>query len=393
MDPRDLPLRRYDLDWIRIGAFLLLILYHVGMYYVSWDWHVKSPHASPALEPLLLLVNPWRLSILFLVSGAATAFMLRRQRPGELARRRSSRLLIPLVFGMLVIVPPQSYFEVVEKGGYADGFLAFWGRYLQADGSFCRGDECLILPTWNHLWFVAYLWFYTMVLAAVLALRPSLVAARRFVERRLTGFGVLVIPWLALVFLRVTMLSAFPPSHTLIDDWYNHAQYFLVFAFGFLCVDAPRTWDALVRYRRVALLAALASYLFLAWYFGTYTGERSPPDALRMLQRAIYAANQWAWIVAILGHGRLLLDRDSAARRYLTDAIFPFYIVHQTVIIAAAVWLRPLGFQPAAEAGLLIAITAAACVTTYEVVRRTGWLRPLFGLKTRAREQQTGQVP
>lgn len=116
MDPRDLPLRRYDLDWIRIGAFLLLILYHVGMYYVSWDWHVKSPHASPALEPLLLLVNPWRLSILFLVSGAATAFMLRRQRPGELARRRSSRLLIPLVFGMLVIVPPQSYFEVVEKG-------------------------------------------------------------------------------------------------------------------------------------------------------------------------------------------------------------------------------------------------------------------------------------
>lgn len=382
MDPRDPPLRRFDLDWIRIGAFLLLILYHVGMYYVSWDWHVKSPHASTALEPLLTLINPWRLSILFLVSGAATAFMLKRRSTGELARNRSSRLLIPLVFGMLVIVPPQSYFEVVEKGGYAGGFLEFWGRYLRADGSFCRGDECLILPTWNHLWFVAYLWFYTMVLAALLKLRPSLVtAARDFVERRLAGPGVLVIPWLLLALLRVAMLSAFPQSHTFIDDWYNHAQYFLVFALGFLCVDATRTWAALVGYRRVALLAALASYLFLAWYFSVFTDEHLPPDWLRMLQRVVYAGNQWAWIVAILGYGRQLLDRDNAARRYLTDAIFPFYIVHQTVIIAAAVWLRPLELAPVVEGAVLIAITAAACVATYEFVRRIRWLRPLFGLK------------
>ena len=67
--------RRYDLDWIRICAFGVLVLYHVGMYYVTWDWHVNSPHASHALEPLMLLSSPWRLSLLFLVSGAATAFL------------------------------------------------------------------------------------------------------------------------------------------------------------------------------------------------------------------------------------------------------------------------------------------------------------------------------
>ena len=380
-DPPASP-RRYDLDWIRIGAFLLLILYHVGMYYVSWDWHVKSPHASPAIEPLMLLVNPWRLSILFLVSGAATAFMLRRLRTGALARGRSTRLLVPLLFGMLVIVPPQSYFEVVEKAGYADGFLAFWGRYLRADGSFCRGDDCLILPTWNHLWFVAYLWFYTMLVAALVALRPSsLEAGRRFLERWLSGIGVLVLPWLVLALLRVTLLSPFPPSHALVDDWYNHAQYLVVFAFGLLSIDAPKVWDALVRYRRVALLAAVASYGFIAWYFSQYTGDRAPPETLRMLQRVVYAANQWAWIVAILGHGRLVLNRESAARRYLTDAIFPFYIVHQTVIVVAAVSLRPAGLTPLVEGPLLLGITAAACVATYEIARRLRWLRPLFGLK------------
>ena len=89
--------RRYDLDWVRIGAFLLLILYHVGMYYVTWDWHVKSPYASAAIEPLMLLTSPWRLSLLFLVSGVATAYLLERQacgvpRPALHASARAARV-------------------------------------------------------------------------------------------------------------------------------------------------------------------------------------------------------------------------------------------------------------------------------------------------------------
>jgi glucans biosynthesis protein C len=68
--------RRYDLDWVRISAFMLLIVFHVGMYYVTWDWHVKSPAASRAIEPLMMLSSPWRLSLLFLVSGVATAYLM-----------------------------------------------------------------------------------------------------------------------------------------------------------------------------------------------------------------------------------------------------------------------------------------------------------------------------
>jgi hypothetical protein len=156
--------RRIDLDWIRILAFASLILYHVGMYYVTWGWHVKSPHASNAVEPLMMLPNPWRLSLLFLVSGTATAFIAARLSPRELARSRGWRLLVPLVFAIVFLIPPQSYFEVVEKAGYAGSYLDFWKRYLLFDRSFCRGNDCLVVPTWNHLWFVAYLLFYTLVL-------------------------------------------------------------------------------------------------------------------------------------------------------------------------------------------------------------------------------------
>ena len=126
--------RRIDLDWVRISAFGLLIFYHVGMLYVSWGFHIKSAHRI-ALEPLMLVLNPWRLGLLFLVSGVATCFMLRKYSLLPLLRSRSARLLIPLVFGMLVVAPPQAYEQVVEALGYPAGFVDFYLRHYLAFGS------------------------------------------------------------------------------------------------------------------------------------------------------------------------------------------------------------------------------------------------------------------
>lgn len=386
------PERRIDLDWIRILAFASLIVYHVGMYYVTWDWHVKSPHASHAIEPLMLLMNPWRLSLLFLVSGAATAFIAARLEAGELARSRTSRLLVPLVFAIVFLIPPQSYFEVVEKASWGGGYWEFWKRYLMADQTFCRGKDCLILPTWNHLWFVAYLFVYTMLLAAALRwARPQ--AARQMVEGWLTGWRILVVPWLFLALIRIALAGRFPATHALIDDWYNHALYFSVFIFGFLVARSDAIWASMERLRWWALLAAVAAFAFIAWYFLiAYAGGARPPEALRTFQRAVYALDQWAFIVAICGFARRHIRRDGPARRYLTDAIFPFYIVHQTAIILFAVWMRPWSLHPAAEGLLLAALVAATCFATYEIVRRVGVLRPLFGLKPLPRRHAASQL-
>src|SRR6185436_11923493 len=122
--------RLYFLDWLRAAAFGLLILYHVGMYYLSWDWHIKSPHASDAIEPLMMLSSPWRLALLFLISGAATSMMLRPRGAGAPQRRpflreRAWRLLPPLAFAMLVVVPPQAYLEVVSKVAYTGSYGDF----------------------------------------------------------------------------------------------------------------------------------------------------------------------------------------------------------------------------------------------------------------------------
>src|SRR3979490_1954575 len=86
--------RRGDLDWVRIAAFGLLIFYHLGMLYVSWGFHIKSAHRVTALEPLMLVLNPWRLSLLFLVSGVASRFMLRKYAVLPLLRSRTARLFL-----------------------------------------------------------------------------------------------------------------------------------------------------------------------------------------------------------------------------------------------------------------------------------------------------------
>jgi peptidoglycan/LPS O-acetylase OafA/YrhL len=375
--------RRYDLDWVRIGAFMLLILYHVGMYYVTWDWHVKSPNASSDIEPLMMLTSPWRLSLLFLVSGVATGYLLARQGAVGFLGQRSFRLLIPLAFGMLVIVPPQSYLEVVEKLRYAGSFADFYRLYITGFHGFCRGTDCLIMPTWNHLWFVAYLWVYTLVLFLTVRIAPPLVPwLRRFAERRLSGVGILFWPVAYLCAIRLGLAPRFPANHALAGDWYNHAMYFGVFLLGFALAGARSAWATLERVRWLTLGLAVLGWAFLAAYVAAYGDDAGiPPMALRLFSRTVYGAEQWLAIAAIVGFASRHLTHDSPARRYLTTAIFPVYILHQTVIVVVAHALKPSHLYPPVEGVLLVLVTAATCLLSYEAIRRLAWLRPLFGLE------------
>jgi glucan biosynthesis protein C len=378
--------RRYDLDWVRIGAFMLLILYHVGMYYVTWDWQVKSPHASARIEPLMMLSSPWRLSLLFLVSGVATGYLLARQGSNNFLGLRSTRLLIPLVFGVLVIVPPQSYFEVVEKFRYAGGLAEFYRLYITGFHGFCRGGDCLILPTWNHLWFVAYLWVYTAVLYFAVRIAPPVIPwLRRLAERRLSGLGILLWPLAYLCAIRMGLAARFPPNLALLGDWYNHALYFGVFLLGFALAGARDAWRTMERTRWITLGLAALGWAFLVAYMGAYSGDAgTPPLAVRLIGILSYGAEQWLAVAAVVGFAHRHLTQDSAARRYLTSAIFPVYILHQTVIVVVAHALKRSNLCPPIEGVLLVLVTAATCFLGYEVIRHVRLLRPLFGLKAGA---------
>ncbi|HEY6513064.1 MAG TPA: acyltransferase [Burkholderiaceae bacterium] len=370
------------LDWLRIGAFALLVLYHVGMYYVSWDWHVKSPFAGPLLEPWMRLSSPWRLSLLFLVSGAATSFMLQRAgASAALLGMRSKRLLLPLLFGMALIVPPQSYFEVVQQHGYAGGFLEFMRLYYSGYGGFCRpGAGCLILPTWNHLWFVAYLFVYTLALWLLLRVWPrALDVLAAVLSRGLRGAGLLAWPIVVLALLRVALVSRFRPTHALVDDWYLHACYFALFLLGAIWARDSSMWQRCAALRWLALALALAAWAAMlaigAWVHGT------PAQASwGWLTRPAFAAVQWSAIVAAIGFARVHLNRDHAWRSTLAESVFPVYIVHQSLLVLFATALAPLRWPLALEGPVLVALTFSASFAAYLLVRRVRWLRAVFGL-------------
>ena len=374
--------RRLDLDWLRIGAFALLIGYHVGMLYVPWAFHVKSAYrGGPVLTAVMLAMNPWRLSLLFVISGAATGFMAMRPgglTRGALARQRTRRLLVPLVFAMAVVVVPQVYFEVVEAGRYSGGFMAFWGRYLRLDQSF--GTP---IPTWNHLWFVAYLLVYTLLLIA-LAPKPRVDPAVPAAPSRGAMIALLIGPWFALWVLRTTLFPRFGSSHAMVGDWYNHALYFGMFLFGFMLVRRPALWLAIDRLRWPALaLAVTGGTVFIGLALGGGAAF-APGEWQRWAGRAGREAQAWGAVLAALGFGHRHLNRDHRWRAYFVDVIFAYYIVHQTALIALAVWLKPLQLGGATEALLVVGGTVSACIAIAEVARRVAWLRPLFGFRAQA---------
>lgn len=369
------PARRADLDWIRVGAFGLLILFHVSLVYAPYDWHVHSTHTFGWLAEAILATGPWRLTLLFLVSGAALRFMARRLTPAAVAKARTARLLPPLLFGIFVLVPPQSWLEAVDKGSWSQGLGAWWLRQFSL-------PEILHGVPVNHLWFVLYIFVYTFVAVALWS-RPALLARiEALFERHLRGWRILVWPVVYLAVARILLFPWFGLTNHLPVDWYNHAISLGAFLFGFAVALREDLWSNLERWRRWAWAAgaiSLALLMLMTWHPGGRAFMSIP-------KHTVYAINQWTAIAAILGYGSLYLrNSDGPVLRYVTDAVFPCYLAHQTILVIAIFVLKGMN-QPAwIEAPWLVFVTLGGSVLTYEIVRRLGPIRPLWGLKRHPR--------
>lgn len=371
--------RRYDLDTLRIGAFGLLIFYHIGMFYVSWGWHVKSVHAGTAAEPLMLLLNPWRLSLLFLISGAAIRFAIDKSEAlGRFGWTRFKRLFVPLLFGMLVIVTPQSWLQLVESGEITTGLAGFYPGYLTDIYS-------LTTPTWNHLWYVAYILVYTLLLlpmARPLSRLSEMIesAITSLLSRPTGGLVLLLTLFLPHMIFRITLDARFPTTHDLTSDWANHAHSLTWFLTGYVLVKSKSFWATLQRNRWLyfTITIGLGGTLSFVWadWDAVVAGETWlwPARTGRVLYYTVVILTLLAWSQQLMSH-------DWKGRAYLTEAVFPYYILHQTIIVTVGFWLtrQSLGVWP--EFLLLTLATVGGCVIGHEIIRRIRLLRPLFGLK------------
>jgi glucans biosynthesis protein C len=365
--------RYYDLDWLRVIVFGILILYHVGMFFVPWGWHLKNNTLYPWLQWPMMFVNQWRLPMLFVISGIGTWFALGyRNLPGFVGER-TRRLLLPLVFGILVIIPPQIYFERVAYGQWEGSYISFLlGPAFQ--GTYPEGNF-----SWHHLWFLVYLLVFSYILA------PLFVYLRRRPDNRLLRLtrklvshpaGVLL-PILPLTLAEAWLRPLFPVTHALYNDWFTLSRYGLLFLVGFLLGGAAASFRSMVvTYRRGFLVSGMSLSLL---YLACIGFSCAMPGIFWPVLRA---AGSWIMIMAISGYAATYLNRDSKVLRYCNQAVYPFYTLHQTITVAIAFFIMDKDWTFFPKAVILTAGTFGISWLLYEFfIRRVKLVGQLFGIK------------
>ncbi|KAB2877916.1 acyltransferase [bacterium] len=368
--------RRYDLDWMRVFAFALLILFHCGMMFNTWGWHIKNNYTTNAIEPFMNFLHQWRMPLLFFISGAAVWFAMEKYSLKQYFAERHKRLLIPLLFGMLVIIPPQVYHERLFQGQTLS-FLDFYKTVLQLipypEGNF----------SWHHLWYIPYIFTFSMITIPLFRYWKS-ENGRNQLARFVSKFekGSLILLWFIPIAVSESVLRPFwqQNMNNLVGDWAQFTTTLILFCFGFILASQKGIWQSIERLRFRSLTFGLISFalLFMIWRM-----DYEPNTIEYTIYRGLRSFNMWCWILVLLGFGRKHLNFNNAVLKYANEAVYPFYIVHQTVTVVAGfyliAWDIPIFWKFLVVTGLTFGISWIF----FEIIRRNNITRMLFGLRIR----------
>ena len=370
--------RRADLDWLRVLAFGLLIFYHAGMAWSGWSWHITSTDTIDWLREGMRFVNRWRMPLIFVVSGGAIMLALGTRSAGAFAVDRVKRLGVPLLFAMAVIVPPQVYLERLYRGQFTGSFLE-WLPQAFAGGAYPNGNI-----SWHHLWFLAYVLVLTFVLLPVFLWMRS-PRGRQLFSAAGRSAARLGLQWLMVLPLGASSLWLAPVSHNtngLIGDWHGLVYNGALLLCGAFLFGSADLLAALNRQRWLSFAVGIAAFAVLKVLF--FDGAVRPAITAgdRPLFAFLSALNTMAWLFAILGFANRHLTKRPAFLGEATEAVYPFYILHQTVTVIVVYWLLRQGVAPVGGFVLAVLATFVGTAAIYVGLVRPLWfLRPLFGLK------------
>ncbi len=331
----------------------LLIVYHTMISFQPWAEKILFIQNGESLEKpwmIMELINVWRIPILFMVSGMGVCFAMERRNWKQLLKDRTLRILVPLLFGIFFICP----INVFVGLKYYEGKSVYY-------------------PNTGHLWFLANIFLY------VLLLLPLLNYLKNHPEN---PFLRTLSKWLS--YPALLFLSALP---LMAEAWLVNPEIFpayaktphgfwlgmVAFITGFVFISLKDVfWRAVEGLRRGSLTVAFLLYLVRLLVF-QMKGE---PNAL-------IAFESMSWMLAILGYGSVYINKPSAILTRLSKAVYPVYIIHMPVQYSISYYLLPLPLPVILKLVLLLAGTFGISLLIYEyVIRRSKWLRPLFGMKS-----------
>lgn len=376
--------RRADIDYLRVLALALLIVYHTLLVFNSWDWwRVKSEHAGQWADYITGALTPWRMSLVFFIGGIAVRFMLERARLGAFIAERASKLLVAFGFAVAVLVPMQRYVRLDEAGAPAESYL----DYLVHHARFAVQHFGVWLPDFAHAWFLPYLFLYSAVAALLVKFAATTMRWTQRIVDAAPAWAIVggVMIWFALVEALVLPLN--PMSGLLFPDIGAHAKFAPMFLLG-VFLGKSRSFSERLLARRHTLWIAAGALLALSLTLEWSAHLRYPNAAEAALDwlavRGLYGGAMLFSVVAFAGW---TLNRPSRFLTYASDAILPIYLMHQTVLVLIADFVVFRGLPLALEAFVLLAATALIPLAIYHVaIRHTPLLRVLFGLRPSPRD-------
>jgi glucan biosynthesis protein C len=372
--------RQYYIDWLRAMAMFLLVFFHSARLFNEDPWHLKNAVESEGITIFTRVLDIWQMPIFFLLAGTAAWFSLGRRSPWQFTRERLSRILVPLIFGILVIVPPQVYLERIYDGDFVGSFFAWYPHTFQ--GTYSTESAASGNLSFHHLWFLAYLFVFSLLLLPLFWYlrredkKPLISGIAGFLSRP----GTIYLPAVPLIVYNVFLMPIYGMGNqNLYNDWRNFLFYITVFFFGFLMVSDSRITQVIRRNLYVSLAAAVLVIIVI------YLMEVDVLATTQSLLLALYALDCWLFLLAFLAIGMRWLNFTNALHRYANDAVLPVYILHHMLIIIIGFYVIQWDMPLVAKYFFVVVTVFAGSLAIYEVVRRINVTRFLFGIKVRKR--------
>jgi len=372
------PNRRYELDWLRVFAMFVIFLFHCARFFDSDDWHVKNMQSDAVISIFVLFSVQWIMPLFFILSGISTYYSLSFRSAGAFVRSRFKRLVIPLVFGIFVLVPPQVYIERVSHFQFSGSYFQFYPHYL--DGFYAFGG--------NFAWMGLHLWYLLILFVFSILTLPLFIYLRRpgpqgFTSKATSRFnhrGLLFSLALPLAILEI-VLDPTGIGRRDFGGW-SLFLYMIFFLYGYVLFPNRRIRETIEASRILTLSCAIATTVValiceLTIGFPGY-GNSAYFIGLTVL-RAFIA---WFWLLCIVGFGCRYFRFSNNFLRYANQAVLPFYILHQTIIVAICFYLINWDINVYLKYLVIAGSSVAAILLIYQlIIKQLDVLRFLFGLK------------
>ncbi|MBN2173086.1 MAG: acyltransferase family protein [Bacteroidales bacterium] len=366
--------RYHDIDWLRVLAMMMVFLFHCARFFNDEDWHVKNNEISMGATVFVIFVSRWIMPLFFVLSGISSRYALQHRTGGQFVQERVKRLLVPLIFGILILIPPQVYIERITHGQFEGSFFQFYPHYF--DGWYAFGGNFAWMGL--HLWYLEFLFLFSLLVLPLFLYWKKRDWAGKFsgIARFFSRPGAILLLFTLLCVVEMIVgLDRDGFGRRELGGW-SVFVYLVFFILGYLISTEEKFRTGIEKSRWLSLLTALV--VTVAGYF-IITGRFFVPG---FMEAVLQTLNAWAWILVFLGFGSRYLTRSNRFLVYANEAVLPFYILHQTVIVILGFAIARRSWDVSVKFGLLTVFSFLIIMGVYEfLLRRNNLMRFLFGMK------------